>query len=48
MEKKLQVAGIRMVNVDADGLVKAEGVVTCCSLVFTARIDIIGKNILEN
>jgi len=35
-QAKLQAAGIRMVNVDADELAKAEGAVTCCSLVFTA------------
>jgi len=33
---KLQTAGIRMVTVDADELAKAEGAVTCCSLIFTA------------
>ena len=35
-QAKLQAAGIRMVNVDADELAKAEGALTCCSLVFTA------------
>jgi len=34
-QAKLQAASIRMVNVDADELAKAEGAVTCCSLVFT-------------
>ncbi len=33
---KLQAAGIRMVIVEADELAKAEGAVTCCSLIFTA------------
>ena len=33
---KLQSAGIRMVTVDADELAKAEGAVTCCSLIFNA------------
>jgi dimethylargininase len=31
---KLQAAGIRMVIVDADELAKAEGALTCCSLIF--------------
>jgi dimethylargininase len=31
---KLQSTGIRMVIVDADELAKAEGAVTCCSLIF--------------
>jgi dimethylargininase len=31
---KLQAAGIRMIVVDADELAKAEGAVTCCSLIF--------------
>lgn len=35
-QAKLQAAGIRMVVVDADELAKAEGAVTCCSLIFTA------------
>jgi len=33
---KLQATGIRMIIVDADELAKAEGAVTCCSLIFTA------------
>jgi dimethylargininase len=33
---KLQEAGIRMVIVDADELAKAEGALTCCSLIFSA------------
>ena len=33
---KLQAAGIRMVIVDTDELAKAEGAVTCCSLIFDA------------
>ena len=33
---KLQAAGIRMVIVEADELAKAEGAVTCCSLIFKA------------
>jgi len=33
---KLQAAGIRMISVDADELAKAEGALTCCSLIFTA------------
>lgn len=32
---KLQAAGIRIVIVDANELAKAEGAVTCCSLIFT-------------
>ena len=35
-QTKLQAAGIRMVIVDANELAKAEGAVTCCSLIFTA------------
>jgi len=35
-QAKLQSAGIRMLIVDADELAKAEGAVTCCSLIFTA------------
>jgi len=35
-QAKLQEAGIRMIIVDADELAKAEGAVTCCSLIFTA------------
>lgn len=34
--KRLQDAGIRLVTVEADELAKAEGAVTCCSLVFNA------------
>ena len=33
---KLEGAGIRMIIVDADELAKAEGAVTCCSLIFEA------------
>jgi dimethylargininase len=33
---RLEKAGIRMVTVDADELAKAEGAVTCCSLIFSA------------
>ena len=33
-QKKLEQAGIKMVTVDADELAKAEGAVTCCSLIF--------------
>ena len=32
---KIEKAGIRMVTVDADELAKAEGAVTCCSLIFS-------------
>ena len=35
-QAKLHDAGIRMVLVDADELAKAEGAVTCCSLIFSA------------
>lgn len=35
-QTKLQAAGIRMIIVDADELAKAEGAVTCCSLIFSA------------
>ena len=35
-QMKLQDAGIRMIIVDADELAKAEGAVTCCSLIFKA------------
>jgi len=35
-QAKLQANGIRMVIVDADELAKAEGAVTCCSLIFSA------------
>jgi dimethylargininase len=35
-QAKLEAAGIRMIIVDADELAKAEGAVTCCSLVFMA------------
>ncbi len=35
-QAKLEAAGIRMVIVDADELAKAEGAVTCCSLIFKA------------
>jgi len=37
-QAKLQAAGIRMVIVDADELAKAEGAVTCCSLIFAADL----------
>ncbi len=33
-QKKLEEAGIRTVTVDADELAKAEGAMTCCSLIF--------------
>jgi dimethylargininase len=33
-QKRLETAGIAMVTVDADELAKAEGAVTCCSLIF--------------
>jgi len=33
-QKRLEQAGIKMVTVDADELAKAEGAVTCCSLIF--------------
>jgi dimethylargininase len=35
-QAKLQAAGFRMIIVDADELAKAEGAVTCCSLIFKA------------
>jgi dimethylargininase len=35
-QNRLEAAGIRMVKVDADELAKAEGAVTCCSLIFAA------------
>ena len=35
-QKKLEEAGIRMIIVDANELAKAEGAVTCCSLIFKA------------
>jgi dimethylargininase len=35
-QAKLRAAGIRMIIVDADELAKAEGAVTCCSLIFAA------------
>ena len=35
-QAKLGAAGIRMIIVDADELAKAEGAVTCCSLIFEA------------
>ena len=35
-QAKLQAAGIRILIVDADELAKAEGAVTCCSLIFRA------------
>jgi len=35
-QAKLQANGIRMLIVDADELAKAEGAVTCCSLIFSA------------
>ena len=35
-QAKLQATSIRMLIVDADELAKAEGAVTCCSLIFTA------------
>ncbi len=33
-QKRLEAAGVRMVTVEADELAKAEGAVTCCSLIF--------------
>ncbi len=33
-QERLKAAGIQIVNVDADELAKAEGAVTCCSLIF--------------
>ncbi|MBI3737560.1 MAG: dimethylargininase, partial [Chloroflexi bacterium] len=33
-QNRLEAAGIKIVNVDADELAKAEGAVTCCSLIF--------------
>lgn len=33
-QKRLEDTGIKMVTVDADELAKAEGAVTCCSLIF--------------
>jgi dimethylargininase len=33
--KRLEAAGLRLVMVDASELAKAEGAVTCCSLIFT-------------
>jgi dimethylargininase len=33
-QERLETAGIRMITVDADELAKAEGAVTCCSLIF--------------
>ncbi len=33
-QKRLEAAGIPMVTVEADELAKAEGAVTCCSLIF--------------
>ena len=35
-QAKLRAAGIRMIIVDADELAKAEGALTCCSLIFRA------------
>jgi dimethylargininase len=35
-QNRLEAAGIKMVKVDADELAKAEGAVTCCSLIFDA------------
>jgi dimethylargininase len=35
-QKRLEMAGIPIVTVDADELAKAEGAVTCCSLIFKA------------
>jgi dimethylargininase len=34
-QKRLENMGIKIVNVDADELAKAEGAVTCCSLIFS-------------
>jgi dimethylargininase len=36
-QKRLEAAGIRVVNVDADEVAKAEGAVTCCSLIFEVK-----------
>jgi dimethylargininase len=36
-QKQLASAGIRVINVDADEVAKAEGAVTCCSLIFEVR-----------
>jgi len=33
-QKRLEMAGIQMITVEADELAKAEGAVTCCSLIF--------------
>ncbi len=33
-QRRLEAAGIRLITVDADELAKAEGAVTCCSLIF--------------
>jgi len=35
-QKRLEAVGIKLVTIDADELAKAEGAVTCCSLIFTA------------
>jgi dimethylargininase len=35
-KERLERAGIKMITVDADELAKAEGAVTCCSLIFNA------------
>lgn len=35
-KRKLEEAGIKILTVDADELAKAEGAVTCCSLIFEA------------
>ncbi len=35
-QKRIQDAGVRVVTVDADELAKAEGAVTCCSLILQA------------
>ena len=35
--KRLEAAGLRLVMVDASELAKAEGAVTCCSLIFKRR-----------
>jgi dimethylargininase len=38
--ERLEKAGVRLVRVDADELAKAEGGVTCCSLLFRPHCDV--------
>jgi dimethylargininase len=33
-QRRLDKAGVQMITVEADELAKAEGAVTCCSLIF--------------